>query len=148
MKYVVAVTLLCLFAFGSAALAEPIWFDSDSAPVNLEIACWVFLSFEGQEFYLEVEPGQGGGVAEGYLHWGNNCPAYVWGELTPPPGAPGNWDFGIIYPWYHDWYESYYGNEWWDWVGVRVDGLTILDPAGVYPGGLLTVYVSCEPPIQ
>jgi len=65
--------------------------------------------------------------------------------LTPPPGAPGVWD----------WWMPYYG-----WKGatngvptadgalgeawVTVSGLTIYDAAGFYPGGQMNIYISCD----
>ena len=145
MKYLVALAVLAVLGFTGAAMAEPISFASDSAPVNLDIACWVYLYFENPEasFDLDVEAGQGGAEDVETFTVGFNCPSYLWGSLTPPPGAPGVWDWWFIVP---GWKEAWtYGN---GEIGgvpadVNVSGITIMDPAGFYPGGQLDLYITC-----
>jgi hypothetical protein len=142
MKYLVVLAVLAVLGFSGAALAEPISFASDSAPVTLDIACWVYLSFEGAEFNLDVEAGQGSAEDWEWLYWGHNCPIVLTGELTPPPGAPGQWDWGWWSIGTHEFYEyvPWAGS---DPIGVQVSGIGIWDAAGSYPGGQLTMWVSC-----
>ncbi len=145
MKYLVALAVLAVLGFSGAALAEPICFASDSAPVNLDIACWVYIYFlEPESFFdLEVEAGAGGDEDVEDVVMGWNTPVFISGSLTPPPGAPGVWDWWVIEPPYKDW---------WGWgageivvpAGVNVSGITIMDPAGFYPGGQLDLYITCE----
>jgi len=144
-KYLVALMALMVFAVGPAALAEPICFDSDSAPVTLDIACWVYIHFvdEQASFDLEVEPGMGGDWEEEEFLAGWNCPAYLWAELIPPPGAPGVWDYWFPIP---GWKDAYVWDPYEDalgWAGVSVSGITIYDPAGFYPGGAMNIYIAC-----
>ena len=144
MKYCAALVAACLLLCGGAALAEPISFASDSAPVNLDIACWVYIYFadEHASFDLDVEAGQGGAADTETFVAGWNCPAYIWSSLTPPPGAPGVWDWWIVEPGYKDWL-LYGAGEGWGYANVNVSGITIWDAAGFYPGGQMDLYVSC-----
>lgn len=144
MKYLVAMMVVLLFALGPAVLAEPIWFDSDSAPVNLSIACWVYVYFldENASFDLEVEPWMGGDEEIEWFELGQNCDTNLWATLTPPPGAPGQWGCWIIQPPETFWWVYGVGTVQWP-AGVNVSGLTILDPAGFYGGGQMDIYISC-----
>ncbi len=144
MKYLVALAVLAVLGFSGAALAEPICFASDSAPVNLDIACWIYLYFadENASFDLDVEAGQGGAEDVEDVAMGFNTDVYLSGALTPPPGAPGAWDWWVINPGWHDAWG--YGPAEGVWqAGVNVSGITIWDAAGFYPGGQLDLYLSC-----
>jgi len=145
MKYfliaAVALAMAC-----TSVLAEPIRHDEDSRTVTLEIACWVWIHFDdtqGRDFYLDVEAGQGGAWATLPFTYGQNCPGVVSGALTPPPGAPGMWDWWFMN---QDKFipcpdPGVYQNA----VTVGVSGITIMDPAGSYPGGVMTIAIDCLP---
>lgn len=165
MKHTAVLLVLCVFALGAVALADEIRAARDSAPVSLEVEPWLFVSLaeggvdgqnghdDGNEgFYLDVEPGENGAWDVEEMEVRHNCHAFVSGVLTPPPGAPGAWSWDFIFE------DGRHGHgvhlepphKGWGWghlkllVEVRVDGITINDPAGVYAGGQMTVYAVCD----
>jgi hypothetical protein len=144
MRYLVVLMALAVLGFSGAALAEPISRASDSAPVNLTVACWVDIHFENGEnadFYLEVEALDGGADDVEDFIASHNCPAVVTGLLTPPPGAPGTWSWRFIGDGQQLNLPGAGVLE--RQVKVSVRNITINDPAGIYPGGQMEIFIAC-----
>ncbi len=144
MKKVLMLGVVLLLVLGTVALAEPIDWAYDSAPVNLNVAPWVYIYFvngENAEFYIDVEAGEEGASDVEEIVAGHNCNALVTGVLIPPPGAPGQWSWYFIgdgHALYLPGAGEYFGR-----VKVRVSGITINDPAGFYPGGTMVIHIGC-----
>jgi len=172
MRLTVALLAVLLLTLGTAALAEPVGRARDVAPVTLEWAPTAFVYFEsydqymvrcnngdddeddndeeGPAFNLDVEAGQTGAYDIQEMTVGANCPVAVTGILTPPPGAPGIWSWELISEDRHHGHSLHFGGpengrgHHKVQVQVQVEGISIYDPAGHYPGGEMRVFVACD----
>jgi hypothetical protein len=150
---VLFVVLAALVSLGSAIMAEPIMRDSDSCPVSVEIAQWVWVEFYDLPVGFDVDYEAAEPMAQDTeaFRCGHNCDVRLTGSLVPPPGAPGIWtwrfrgdgqsrslylDGPVSYPDVTHGPGVYYGE-----VTITVNGITILDPAGIYGGGVMTINV-------
>jgi len=143
-KYLVALTVVAMLVCAGSALAEPIYWDYDAAPVNLHIACWVYINFdEGASFDLDVEAGAGRASDTEWFTYGQNCWwGLLFGYLYVPDWYPGYWTW---------WFGStqsqeiwcYYAGEYRDTVTVQVSDIDIWDYEGLYTGGMMYIAIAC-----
>jgi hypothetical protein len=126
---------------GLRASAEPITYDSDSRVVTLDIARWVMIHFEdSDEFYLDVEATETLGTDLKKFRANYNCNAHISGAFMPPPGSPGTWSWNFTLGGGQGYNVAGPGEDV-RHVRVKVENISINEPAGHYEGGLMEIFI-------